>query len=736
VRIDASLRGSCVEVTVMQRYRNVEAVPIEAVYVFPLEEGAAVCGFAARIGAAIIRGHVAEREAAFARYDDAMMDGHGAFLLDQERPNVFTASVGNLRPGEEVELQIRYVALARREGDALRVSIPTTVSPRYVPRAAAPEVGEPDGERVNPERWPSVPYGLELAVEVELGRALLRLESPTHPIRTTLREGGARVELAQEDDALDRDVVLLVEPEASARPMAVVASEPDGRRVAMVTFLPEIPLAEGGHEVIFLLDCSGSMSGSSIDQAKRALNLCVRALAPEDTFDVVCFGSTHQALWGSPRRFDEASLDEATRHVTSIDADLGGTEILAPLEAILERPADPSRPRRVLLLTDGQVTNEAEVIALAHKHAASARVFTFGVGVGASEHLVRGVARASRGAAEMIAPGERIAPKVMRAFDRVRTPALDDVSVDWGGMEVELASGRIPPVFAGDVLTVLARIERGDATEVSLVAGAKRWTTSIDLERASAGGPVPVLWARERIRDLEEGERRGSAQTRGRVDGRKAAIVELATRYGLASSETSFVAVEERAADARTTEPAALRRMPVALTHGWGGRPMASGPFTMDLALASPAPVMAMAAAMPPPSPKTMASKVGEWVSRKASKTRSVSAKSRSIPDTLEEDRVFDLLMTQRADGSFGNSPVLTRWLDPSAASRLLDAIRDHGEALAVTAVVIALLAKEAPDRESEWRPAVQKAEAWLAKQGARPDAALVLGRTEQVSTR
>nr|MDQ3036823.1 VIT and VWA domain-containing protein [Myxococcota bacterium] len=439
VRVDATLRGACLEVIVTQRYRNTEPVPVEAVYVFPMEEGAAVCGFAARVGDTLVRGRAMEREEAFATYDDAMMEGHGAFLLDQERPDVFTASVGNLRAGERVELQIRYVASARREGDALRVSIPTTVSPRYVPAASAPEIGQPDAERIDPERWPSVPYGLALALDVELGGALARVESPTHPIRTTLREGGARIELARDDVALDRDVVVLIEPQERARPIAMVARDEGGARVAMVTFLPEISASEQGHEVIFLLDCSGSMGGESIAQAKRALQLCVRALGAGDRFDVVRFGTRSESFWGTSRALDERSLEDATARIAKIDADLGGTEILEPLRAILARPAANGLARRVLLLTDGQVSNEAEVIALAREHAATARVFAFGIGAGASEHLVRGVARASRGAAEMIAPGERIEPKVMRTFARVRTPSLDDVEVDWGALRVTQA---------------------------------------------------------------------------------------------------------------------------------------------------------------------------------------------------------------------------------------------------------------------------------------------------------
>ena len=199
VKIEAVMRGPCVEVTVTQRYRNAEPDPIEAVYAFPLEEGAAVCGFAAKVGERLVRGHVEERDNAFEIYDDAMMEGHGAYLLDQERPDIFRASVGNLNPGQAVELQIRYVTLARREGEATRLQIPTTISPRYVP-ASSPkdvgeaEVGEPDAEVVNPERWPRVPYGLSLSVDVQTA-GLRRVESPSHPVRATLRDEGALVEL-------------------------------------------------------------------------------------------------------------------------------------------------------------------------------------------------------------------------------------------------------------------------------------------------------------------------------------------------------------------------------------------------------------------------------------------------------------------------------------------------------------------------------------------------------------
>jgi Ca-activated chloride channel family protein len=747
VRIEAKLSGACVDVTVTQRFRNRERVPVEAVYVFPLEESAAVCGFAALVGGKLLRGQVCERDAAFAKYDDAMLEGDGAFLLDQERPNVFTASVGNLRPGEQVELQIRYVALAAREGNAVRLAIPTTVSPRYVPDGPS-EVGEPDAERINPEKWPDVPYGLTLGVDIQ-GTELARVESPSHPIRTTLSGDGARVELSQEDVALDRDFVLLVERRQPQQPEVRVAREPDGRRVAMLSFMPAWNVsAEQGHEVLFVLDCSGSMEGESIAQAKRALALCVRALRSEDSFNVVCFGSTFHTLWPKPRPFDDGSLEEATQHVSQIAADMGGTEILAPLASMLELPKDSARARRVLVLTDGQVGNEADVLELARKHADDTRIFAFGIGAGVSEYLVRGMARASRGASCFIHPGERIEPKVLSMFARVRMPVLDDVRVDYRGATVEQAPRRTPPVFTDDMLTVFARIESGSPASVELVAGDLNLTVPIDLERAEGGGPIPTLWARECIRELDDLDTRGGSQQRREKsdEARRARLVELGTRYGLLSSATSYVAVEERSPSDKPTTPAELRRIPVALTSGWGGsrEPMRGGAprlMAMAMPISAAAPMRKRSAPFAP-----VASAAPGFIARAAQSVFSALGGGGdstfsdmdeppdltvgAAPDAFwdeRSDRVFDLLMTQRADGSFEVSDVLEEWLGRERHERLREACASQGEALVVTSVVIALLEREEAGRASEWTPAVNKARAWLAKQGGAFDAAAVL---------
>jgi len=353
VKVEARLRDFCSRVTLTQRFRNQEKRPLEVVYVFPLEEGAAVCAFEALVGDRRVVAEVDEREAAFAKYDDAIAAGHGAYLLDEERPDVFTASLGNLPPGAELLLKVSYVAELTREGDDVRFTLPTTISPRYAPAS--------DREGVGPTSEP-------------------------------------------------------------ARPRAWLESSESGHGAVLLAFEPPLPDATVDSEVIFVVDRSGSMDGSSIVEARNALQLCLRSLRPGTQLNIVGFGSRFESLFEATRPYDDQSLREASRHVKRMDADLGGTEILAPLRSVLEQAPQGDRPRVVFLLTDGQVTNTDDVIALVRRHSDTTRVFTFGIGAGASDQLVKGVARAGRGAAESIAPGERIEGKVLRQLKRAPRP--------------------------------------------------------------------------------------------------------------------------------------------------------------------------------------------------------------------------------------------------------------------------------------------------------------------------
>ncbi|MGE5813505.1 MAG: VIT domain-containing protein, partial [Acidobacteriota bacterium] len=577
VSIAADLSGFCARVVVSQRYVNTDKTSIEAVYVFPLDEGAAVCGFEAVVDGTLVIGEVEEREKAFEKYDDAIAQGHGAFLLDEQRPDVFQASIGNLPPGKDVLVRLTYVTELSVEQARARFTIPTTVSPRYAPARDRTGVGQPDSDALNPPVNWRVPYGLDLSVRVRMPGRITTLESPSHPVSVSMDDSGATVTLAQGTVALDRDFVLSIDAEGLDRPQAwAERDEKQGEAVA-VALIPRFPNESSPAEIIFVVDRSGSMQGTSIQEVRNALQLCLRSMLPGCLFNIIGFGSTYEPLFPESRAYDDASLREASEHVAQLQANLGGTEILPALTFALAQPRHPSLTRDLVILTDGEVSNTDAVIALASKHAADTRVFTFGIGAGASHHLVRGLARAGRGAAEFIFPGERIEKKVVGQFAKLLSPALADVRLDWIGGEVTQAPAAVPPVFAGSrmLLYGLVKGQRPSAVRLSAVSpsGPVAFDVPIDWSRITTGSTVTTLAARARIRELEEGDEwlnaRGSRQGDRKVSAARREIVDLSIRYSLISRETSFVAIERR--ETPVTGDMKLRKVPIALTSGWGG---------------------------------------------------------------------------------------------------------------------------------------------------------------------
>lgn len=763
VSVEAELCGFAARVTLSQRFRNAEARPIEAAYVFPLDEGAAVCAFEALVDGRRVAGTVMEKEKAFEAYDEAIAAGNGAFLLDEENADVFTVSVGNLPPGKEVVVRITTVSELSAEGDALRFVLPATVAPRYAPAEDRRGVGRSVDEALNPPRAFQVPYGLTLRVSLDMPSAIRVVESPSHPVSVEIDGGHGNVTLATRETALDHDFVLTVRLAEPHVPSVRVERAPDGTRVAMLTFVPrfggEGPLAGSAKgEVVFLVDRSGSMEGTSIAEAKNALQLCLRSLAPGLLFNVVGFGSHHESLFPASRPYDDASLAEASRHVAGLKADLGGTEILAPLKAILEAPAVDGLPRQLFVLTDGEVSNTEAVLALVRANAGTTRVFTFGIGAGASLHLVKGMARAGGGEAELIAPGERVEGKVMRQLARALAPAMGDVRVDWGGAKVRQAPHAVPPVFDGGRLVVYGFLEGEASSDVALRAQGPGGELAVPLRLETAGAPegtlLATLAARTLIRDLEEGAsplhtRRGSLQGRATKDTVKEEIVRLGVTYGLASRETSYVAVEER--EVPVQGEMVLRKVPIALTRGWGG--VAEAEMMADSGIcysidpspappspAPPAPARALSAESEElgrgllaklkkagrPRKEALAADIPTFFRRVSVDPGPAPVTASAAPGGLQGDlgsssvRPLDRLVAlQRADGSWELTEELAAILGKKLADLEKALSSPTGDAAAArrawaTALALAWLARNAAAEKDEWSLLARKARVFL----------------------
>jgi Ca-activated chloride channel family protein len=774
VRMIAQVNAVGQRVLVEQVFVNREGRPIEAVYSFPLPEGAAVCGFEVITGDYVLTGTLEELAKGIEQYDKAVSEGHGAFMAELWRPDVFSTRVGNIKPGQAVLIRLTYVAGVEITDRKLRLSFPTTLAPRYgTATGMDPAEAVTEADALNPPHVLSVPYGLELTVHLDLGLKIKSLASPSHGLRVEAGEGTAwKATLDGGRGVMNKNVILEAELAKAAGASAVVEPGVEAHETfAAVTFLPEFAEAEldgpGPREVVFLLDCSGSMEGPSIDQAKRALGLCLRCLNEGDRFNICRFGSTFELMQPESVAYSQASLDAAVAYVGRISANLGGTELYAPLETLL-KTAHPTLLREILLLTDGQVTNEPALIKLVAAHRGRARIFSFGIGPASSEFLVKGVARGSGGASDFIAPGERIEDKVLRMFARIASPRLEAVELDWHGADADPEPRQVSALFDGEPLRVAARFGGRLPSEVTLRATfegrRKEWSVPVGSAAVAPGGIpgprastpalpgaglppqsfIPQLWARSRIAALE------LADTPDAVARRKN-IVTLSTRYGVLSRETTFLAIEHRSLEERTQGLPAQRRIPVMLAEGWGGVGAGDSAFGMPAMMYSMGPPPAQApaagggpfpAAAAPPRGTAAGGAAGGFFDkvmkkimpapqsgqsrRSASLTHSANEAADAAPPR-DIDLVHALLLRQSAEGWFTwdevldannvngkpwNIAALRQELEPCLAS-LAEPVKSR---VLATALTLRALRDVFADREDQWRLASQKALRWIAK--------------------
>lgn len=732
VRIHAHVAGFAQRTTIEQTFANLEKKPIEATYNFPLPANAAVCAFEIITDDRILTGQIDEAEAAAENYDAAITAGHGAFMATQVRPDVFTVNVGNLKPGQLVTVSITFVAKLERYEKSMRLVIPTTIAPRYVTSSGMNPVDAMiDGDAMNPTRAWAVPYGFALQMEIDLGRDLSNVHSPTHAIHSTKSgSGGCLITLATGLAEMNRDFVIVLDLMEEQAPAVQRTLAANGNTYLAVTFVPEfddtVMQESPPSETIFVLDCSGSMQGDSIVQARRALELCLRSLSAQDTFNICRFGSTFEMFASEPVSYTQETLRQAIAYVRA-DADLGGTELMEPLQKVLAGKPTRGACRQVVLLTDGQVGNEPAVLKLAKDRAAFNRIFSFGIGNACSASLVEGLARATRGATEFVGEGEAIEPKVLRTFGRINSPAIQDVAVDFGHATAELATD-IPPVFDGEVMSVFVRLS-GKVPELITLKGNSAqgpvsWTVNIPTDACADNGVIASMWAREKIGALEDQLLGAPRFTRHRqprqaqVSGQLVTqLVALSKEFSLLTSRTAFIAIEHRSIAERTQGLPAQRRMPIAMPRGWGD---------LDEAQVQVEHATIFACRMPPTPPASYA----PFALRRSTPRRSLkqvisgifNSEQALMPDA-QQQQLLQLLSRQNADGSFNGNDAAelldSCGLNGMATCTKLEAYASQANAaersqLVQTLAVLVLLQHSYAALKDQWQRAEKKARRYV----------------------
>lgn len=443
IQVEAELALPVAITRQAQTYRNHLTTSIEARYVFPVPLDAVLLGLEIRIGERVLHGVVKPKDEAERNYESAIVKGDSAFLLTRLDDGLYQISLGNILPGERVELTVSWAETLRWNGQDIRYRLPNLVGEHY---------GNPQRAGIAPENAPThsstVAYDFDLRVLLCGDLANASVSSPSHSIRMVLAQEGTQV-LLDNTDWLDRSFTLVMH--AATPPQLVAWSAPDGDNIAvMASCYPPSPVAtDQPHHVTLLIDGSGSMEGVSIEQAKAAALEIVRNLRDQDTCSLAAFGTKTILLTQKPLLVGE-HRQTLLAHCQRLDAKLGGTAMQDALELVMTiTPAGGD----ILMVTDGQVYFSDEDIRTFTRH--KRRLFTIGVGHSTSEKILRQLSEASGGFCELVSPNEGMANHIVSHFRRLRAPRMMPTYI-WPG---QVLRQDVPyTVFAGDTAILSARL--------------------------------------------------------------------------------------------------------------------------------------------------------------------------------------------------------------------------------------------------------------------------------------
>lgn len=593
--VNIDVNGLISRVIVTQTFENSSDDWINAHYLFPLPENAAVDHLRMLIGERVIIGEIKAKKIAKKAFEKAKREGKKASLIEQQRNNIFTSQLSNIGPGETIKIEIEYQHSVSYKRGEFSLHFPMTITPRYAPPIAklsteqrqqllnnltneqsadqqtetqssldellqdmeSQQLAALTVSSIKQAHDPDLLVDIKVNINNSLG--VKAVSSPYHQIRVQEQDSGsALVELANNPVIANQEFVLNWKVQQSEQANAAFftqQSEQHNQQFGLLMLMPpESSFAEVARiskEVIFVIDVSGSMSGTSIKQAKQALLKGIEQLGDNDTFNIISFNDSSEFFANNSLPVDARSLTMAKQFISQLQAS-GGTNMQVALkDALLGKRTvfanQQTGLRQIVFISDASISNEEQLLTQITKQLGHSRLFMVGIGSAINNYFLKTSSKLGRGTYIQIADVNEVDSKMSILFEQLSSPVLSDIEINWGdGSKVDFWPMPIADLYQGEPLQVVFNIPEGKQ-QLSINATrfennqAQQWHQLFDIKQARTTNSkgIDVLWAKEKIDSIDL-NRQFTAQQKQQK------ITDLGLQFHIVTKHTSLLAIEQK----------------------------------------------------------------------------------------------------------------------------------------------------------------------------------------------
>ena len=535
--VEVTIKDQVTTTKVDQVFLNENNVDLEGIYIFPLPVEASISNFVMYVDGKPVKGEILEKSKARQIYDDIVRQMRDPALLEYIDRGAFKVSVYPIPARGEKRIQLEYSEVLKYDSGLCKYVYP-----------------------LNTEKFSAKPIqSVTVSVDIKSDKAIKSVYSPSHEVDIR-RQNDHAVKLSYEASNVkpDKDFVMyytVSDKEFGLNLLAYKESGEDGFFMLLIAPKYETTSDEViEKDVILVLDKSGSMQGEKIDQAKGALEFCVKSLKDKDKFGIITFSTDVDELDSSLLTATKANVEKAERFIDKLDA-TGGTDINDALLLALKKQTDPNRPRIIVFVTDGLPTVGTKDVDAILKNVEKAkskslRIFAFGVGYDVNTHFLDKLAEDNGGTSQYVKPSEDIEVSVSSLYSKISEPMLSNLKLDTGSIKVrEVYPKNLPDVFKGTQLVVLGRYDNNGTTDIKLDGDirSRKYTTTNKADfpsKTTENDFIPRLWAQRKVGYLLDDMR-----THGDNDEIKDEIIRLSKKYGIVTPYTSFLVLPEEEAE-------------------------------------------------------------------------------------------------------------------------------------------------------------------------------------------